>query len=92
MTVKELMEHFESHFGITVKKSLLLARYVIEPQDQSEVVFSEDNSKKQWQIVEKFKPLLGNYQIYNDESIISKMNEEIYSTLKLYKGSLLDCL
>lgn len=92
MTVKELMDHFESHWGITVKKSLLLARYVIEPQDQSEVVFSEDNSKKQWQIVEKFKLLLGNYQVYDDKETVEKMNEELYSSLKLYKGSLLDSL
>jgi len=44
--VKELMNHFESHCRFSVKKSLLLARFVIEPQDQTEVVFSEDNSKK----------------------------------------------
>ena len=74
MTVKEVMDHFENSIGMTVKKALLLARYVIEPQDQTEVVFSEDNSLKQWQIVEKFKVLLGNYQVYNDQSIIDKMN------------------
>lgn len=33
MTVKQLMDHFEAHCGLAVKKSLLLARYVIEPQD-----------------------------------------------------------
>jgi hypothetical protein len=60
VSIKSLQDIFE-HNGLNEKHSLLIARYLIEPKDQKEVVFNEQLSKGQGQIIDGIRNEIGHY-------------------------------
>lgn len=65
ISISDLKVKFES-LGVKAPKSLLITRYLIEPQKGGEVVFSESTVSTQKNIVDQLYDLVGPYKIYSD--------------------------
>ena len=65
ISISDLKVKFES-LGVKAPKSLLITRYLIEPQKGGEVVFSENTVSTQKNIVDQLYDLVGPYKIYSD--------------------------
>ena len=65
VSIKQLQDIFETN-GINDKKAQALARYIIEPKVGSQVLFLEDNSRPQQQVVDELHELIGRYSVFND--------------------------
>lgn len=65
ISISDLKVKFES-LGVKAPKSLLITRYLIEPQKGGEVVFSENTVSTQKNIVDQLYELVGPYKIYSD--------------------------
>ncbi|CDW75040.1 UNKNOWN [Stylonychia lemnae] len=91
VSIKFLSEIFDSN-GIEDKQSLLLARYLIEPSDQSQVIYDVELSKKQKLIVTSLSKMIGQYQIFNDQTVIKQYQERIAKALQPCKESFKECL
>jgi hypothetical protein len=60
VSIKQLKDVFEN-IGFTDKQSLHLSRFLIEPKNTTQVLFSEENSKQQSEIIEQLSGLIGHY-------------------------------
>lgn len=89
--MKSLRDIFETN-GIPDKKSLLLARYIIEPQKEKELVLSEDISMSQKMIIAGLEGLIGHYKIYNDNNLAKKYTDILTKILHPCKNTLKDTL
>ncbi len=65
MSITDLKLKFES-LGVKAPKSLLIARYLVEPRQAAEVVFDEQTTNTQKSIVDSLYELVGPYKIYSD--------------------------
>jgi hypothetical protein len=52
--------------GLSEKRSRLLARYIVEPKEQSKVLESDENSCSQFEVVKTMSQLIGPYKLFND--------------------------
>lgn len=52
--------------GVPAKKGQLLARYLIEPLNQSEIVYNENVKSSQVEILSVLKDLIGHYKLYKE--------------------------
>ena len=57
---------FESQ-GISGSKSLLMARYLIEPPSQGELILNEQAQSTQGEIIRELKETIGVYRLYKSE-------------------------
>ena len=87
MSITSLKDLFELN-GIKDKDSLLLARYIAEPQNQSFVSFDENQTVSQKQVIDCLQDLVGHYKVYSDANLINKYNEKIKKQLASCKNTL----
>jgi hypothetical protein len=91
VSVKSLQDIFETN-GINEKKSLSLARFIIEPKTGAQISYSDDNKLPQKDISKILTDLIGHYQLYNDANQIKKLNEQAAKTFAKCKETLKDTL
>ncbi len=65
MSIAVLKLKFES-LGIIAPKSQNLARYIVEPKTGGEVVFNEQATCTQKQVIDVLYDLIGPYKVYSD--------------------------
>ena len=53
--------------GVDEKKSQLLARYLVEPQNQVEVIYNENAKATQQEVIEILSDTIGHYFLYVDQ-------------------------
>ena len=66
VSINEIKQKFEN-LGIGAKKSTQIARFLIEPPSQGEVIFNETLKAKSDDIVMKLQNLIGQYHLYCPE-------------------------
>ena len=62
-----MKNNFEN-LGVSASKSMLLARYLIEPPTQGEVVFNDQAESTQGEIIRELKETIGHYKLYKTEA------------------------
>jgi hypothetical protein len=63
VSILELKSKFDA-LGVAAKKGLLLARYLIEPLNQVEIVYNENAKSAQSEIIAVLRDLIGDYKLY----------------------------
>lgn len=63
VSIIELKSKFDA-LGVPAKKGGLLARYLIEPLNQAEIVYNENAKLTQSEIILVLKDLIGDYKLY----------------------------
>ncbi len=63
--------------GLSDKKSELLARFLIEPKNQSQIEYDEDLTATQRNIVAGIEESIGHYKIYNGGPEIQNMTKRV---------------
>ena len=63
ISIQDLRMIFEG-LDVPSPKSLLIARYLIEPPMQGEVILNEQAKSTQGEIVRELKELIGHYRLY----------------------------
>jgi len=53
--------------GVSSKKSLLLARFLFEPQESTEVIYNENAKATQFEILETLREAVGPYKLFTVE-------------------------
>ena len=66
VSILQLKSKFEK-LGVDEKKSQLLARYLVEPQNQVEVIYNENNKASQQEVIEILNDTIGHYFLYVDQ-------------------------
>ena len=66
VSIAELRDGFID-LGIPVSKALLMARYLIEPPTQGEVMFNEQAMSTQGEIVRELREIIGHYRLFKAE-------------------------
>ena len=66
ISIADLSGRFEN-LGINPSKAMLMARFLIEPPSQGEVVYNEKAVSTQGEILIEFKKTIGHYRLYKSE-------------------------
>lgn len=66
VSILQLKSKFEK-LGVDEKKSQLLARYLVEPQNQVEVIYNENAKATQQEVIEILNETIGHYFLYVDQ-------------------------
>lgn len=66
VSILQLKSKFEK-LGVDEKKSQLLARYLVEPQNQVEVIYNENAKATQQEVIEILNDTIGHYFLYVDQ-------------------------
>ena len=56
------------HVGFTSKKSTMAARYLIEPESEEDILYSENLRASVSQILHRLRELIGEYCLYASSS------------------------
>ena len=104
LSIDEMKTVFE-HVGLSAKKSTLVARYLIEPESQDDILYNESMRADVSQILLKLKELVGEYCLYasnsdqvdvnNDDSTFIQeeyMQRMVFSNFWNQKETLLESL
>lgn len=62
----QLKERFDV-LDIPSKKGLLLARYLVEPQDVAEVIYNENAKSQQEEVLQVLRDTLGEYKLFSSD-------------------------
>lgn len=66
VSILQLKSKFEK-LGVDEKKSQLLARYLVEPHNQVEVIYNENAKATQQEVIEILNDTIGHYFLYVDQ-------------------------
>ena len=66
LSIKELSQKFEK-LGLQMKKSIQLARFLIETPNSGETIFNENLKTSSQSILLKLQNLIGSYHLYREE-------------------------
>ena len=65
VSILQLKSKFET-LGIDEKRSQSLARYLVEPQNQSEIIYNENAKATQKEVIDMLNGIIGHYFLYVD--------------------------
>ena len=54
--------------GVPAKKGVLLARFLIEPQDQPEIIYNENAKGSQSEILQSLYNAIGSYKLFTNDA------------------------
>lgn len=91
VTIIQLINIFEG-LGVNAKKALLLARYLIEPQDQAEITYSENLSTAAGEVVELLGDMLCPYSLFEDKADQLMMARIVGDKFSRYRDTLVEAL
>ena len=66
LSIKELSQKFEK-LGLQMKKSIQLARFLIETPNSGETIYNENLKTSSQSILLKLQNLIGSYHLYREE-------------------------
>lgn len=67
ITINELTSKFQA-LGVNIKKSVQLARFLIEPPSETDIIFNENLKDDVQSVIDKLQKLIGFYYLYRDAS------------------------
>lgn len=82
---------FETN-GFNEKKSRTLARYIVEPKEESKVTECDDNTCTQQEVVKVLSQLIGHFKLYNDANAVKKHTDQLMKVFAKCKETLKDTL
>ena len=102
ISISELKVKFES-LGVQSKKSLQVARYLIEPVTEDDFVVNENTSIKSQEVLQNLAKLIGQYYLYiqeettgynDDPSVVQEeyMQKLVYENFSRYRETLVESL
>ena len=91
VSIQALRNIFESN-GLQEGKAMMLARYIVEPKTHSMVSYNEEAGTTQREVVEVLQQQIGQYPLYNDASLIKKLNDKAVKLFGSCKGTLKETL
>lgn len=74
ISIQELKERFE-RIGVQTKKSLQVARYLVEPTSSDEFVVNEGLKLEQHEVLKNLHQLIGQYYLYIQEETTGYTND-----------------
>lgn len=81
ISIIDLKGKFDA-LGVPAKKGGLLARYLIEPLNQAEIVYNENAKSTQSEIILVLKDLIGDYKLYK-QSEDQECDDSLYVSQEL---------
>ena len=98
ISISDLRAIFEN-LGISGQKSMLIARYLIEPPSNGDVILNENAKSTKGEIARELKELIGHYRLYqtdgqvidDDENYVYEdyMKKVVMETFGRYKETLI---
>ena len=67
VSILQLKSKFET-LGIDEKRSQSLARYLVEPQNQNEIIYNENAKATQKEVIDLLNGIIGQYFLYTDDA------------------------
>lgn len=69
VAIKDLKEIFDSN-GLSDQDSSNLARFLIEPSEQTYIDYDPERTAAQRDIIQGIEELIGSYVIYNEQTLV----------------------
>jgi len=67
VSILQLKSKFET-LGVDEKRSQSLARYLVEPQNQTEIIYNENAKATQKEVIEMLQGIIGHYFLYTEDA------------------------